>query len=208
MKKNKVDKNSPEFWLRQVNTGRHTLIVVMIITLVNMLLVLVEAPIYFLFSASVPYYLTVFGYVWDLEAFGSVGVFTIIAVLVSMAILVVYLLCWINGKKKIGWLTTALVLFSVDTLCLVALAIWAEDASCVKDLIFHALVLAYLGQAISSDKKLKEWNANQRMYQNAYPAPGACQQVPQAPYPQPWQTPNQMPPSQQPYQPPYNGPEL
>lgn len=201
MKKNKVDKNSPEFWLRQVNTGRHTLIVVMIITLVNMLLVLVEAPIYFLFSASVPYYLTIFGYAMDLELSGGAGIFTIIAVVVSMAILAVYLLCWINGKKKISWLTTALVLFSVDTLCLAILAILAEDASCIMDLTFHALVLAYLGYALSADKKLKEWQASQAMYPNVY-------QVPQAPYQQPWQTPDQVPPSQQPYQPPYNGPEF
>lgn len=52
---NPVDKNSPEYLLKQIAGGRYSLLLILIFTVVNLVLLLVDSDRYFLFSASVPY---------------------------------------------------------------------------------------------------------------------------------------------------------
>ena len=74
-----VDKNSPEYLARQAAGGRHNLLLVIIFTVVNLLFLLLEVDRYFLFSAAVPYYTTVFCNVLDSIAVGypTIGMFSL-----------------------------------------------------------------------------------------------------------------------------------
>ncbi len=152
MSQNTQNKNSPQELQRKVDSGRHNLLLVMIFTVINLVLLLTNANRYFLFSASVPYYLTVFGLVWDgvLEG-ASMGTFTITALVISGVILSLYLLCWLLAKKQVGWYVVAAVLFAADT----AFLLWVNMDALMEsllDLVFHAWVLAGLVQSIVCHK--------------------------------------------------------
>ncbi len=112
---NSVDKNSPEYWTKMIAGGRASLLLIVVLTVVNIVLLLVEADRYFVFSASIPYYLTAFGMGMDSAFSSGIGTYTIIAVIFSVIVVGIYLLCWALCKKKTGWLIAALVLFSLDT---------------------------------------------------------------------------------------------
>ena len=56
-----VDKNSREYLLRQVANGRYSLLLIVILTVVNLIMTILDTNTYFLFSASVPYYLVFVG---------------------------------------------------------------------------------------------------------------------------------------------------
>lgn len=153
-----VDKNSPEYLARQAAGGRHNLLLVIIFTVVNLLFLLLEVDRYFLFSASVPYYTTVFCNVLDSIAVGypTIGMFTAISLVVSVVILGVYLLCWFMSKKKSGWLIVALVLFSIDTLALLGFTVFMDlMGENILDFVFHAWVIYSLAQTLRCNAKLK-----------------------------------------------------
>ena len=179
-----VDKNSREYLENKMKSARHSLLLVLIFTVVNLVLLLADGNTYFLFSASVPYYLTAFGMGMDADAGG--GVFTTTALVISAIILAAYLLCWIFSKKRVGWYVAALVLFIIDTALLVLLALAFEMlADSIMDLVFHGWVVLELCQALVCHKKLK-----------ALPPEPEAEPVP-APWPpapasdEPWNTPGQ-----------------
>lgn len=152
-----VDKNAPEQLLNRINSGRHTLLLILIMTVVNLLLLLLNSDTYFLFSASIPYYLTLFGMVFD-EMLGSIhpiGLLTIIALVISAVILGLYLLCWILGKKRRGWLIAALIFFSVDTVGLIVLSLLVEDYSGIVDLVIHVFAVISIASGVRAYSKLK-----------------------------------------------------
>lgn len=47
-----VDKNSREYLLRQVANGRYSLLLIVILTVVNLIMTILDTNTYFLFSAS------------------------------------------------------------------------------------------------------------------------------------------------------------
>lgn len=152
-----VDKNSREYLTQQWKTGRSSLLLIIIVTLVNMIAVVADADFYFLFSATVPYYLVAFGKGFDNGfidgAWSEIGTFTITALVIAAVILGVYLICWLLSKKRNGWLIAALVLFSIDTAVL--LLMLTSDSSVLIDLAIHALAVWELAQAVRCAKKLK-----------------------------------------------------
>lgn len=188
MAKNTIDKNSPEYLAKQIASGRHSLLLILIFTLVNLVQLLLDSNSYFLFSASVPYYLTAFCKGMDMGlGVDGIGTFTIIALVVSLVILGIYLLCWLLSKKRMGWLVAAMVLFILDTVCLIAVAaLMGFLGDSVLDLVFHVWAVVSMAMAISADGKWKRLAAMEQA-QMAY---------------------QQYPPYQQPQQPPYNGPEF
>ena len=151
---NPVDKNSPEYLLKQVAGGRYSLLLILIFTVVNLVLLLVDANRYFLFSASVPYYFTAFGIGMDSAVSGGIGTYTITALVISLMILGVYLACWLLSKKHIGWLTAALVLFCVDTAGLLVFSYLFETSN-LLDILLHAWAIYELAYAIRCAGKLK-----------------------------------------------------
>lgn len=156
-----VDKNSRAYQEQRLRNGRSSLLAILLFSVINLVFLLLDTGRYFLFSASVPYYLTWFGKVLDNGTYdGSgtvIGTFTITAVVVSLIILAVYLVIWLLSKKRQGWLTVGAVLFTVDTVALAVFAFCLLDnpASCLLDLIFHAFALWSLFSATRAAKKLK-----------------------------------------------------
>ena len=152
---NPVDKNSPEYLLKQIAGGRYSLLLILIFTVVNLVLLLVDSDRYFLFSASGPYYFTAFGIGMDSALSGGIGTFTITALVISLLILAVYLLCWILSKKRTGWLTAALVLFCVDTVGLLFLS-YIFETSNLLDFLLHAWAIYSLANGVYCAGKLKK----------------------------------------------------
>lgn len=150
-----VDKNSREYQENLFKSGRSNLLLVLIFTVINLVMLLIGSENYWLFSAVIPYYLTLFGMVWD----GAViGTLTITALVISAIILAAYLASWILSKKRSGWLIVALVLFALDTLGMIGLMILMGFGvmDMLFDVIFHAWVIIGLVRACMAAKKLKE----------------------------------------------------
>ena len=161
-RKNPVDRNSPEYLLGKMASGRHSLLLILLFTVVNLVMVVLDSGTYFLFSASVPYYLTAFAKGID-NGFADGpwpenGTYTIAALFISGVILLLFLLCWLLSKKRTGWLVPALVLFVLDTLALVwfTLEIAVDPAGNIVDFVFHFWAIWELFQAIRCGSKLKK----------------------------------------------------
>lgn len=141
----------------RVNGGRSSLPVLAGFTAVNLIMLVLQTGTYFLFSASVPYYLTLFAYYIDNLSIGSV---TITALVISVLILGAYLLCFLMSGKQIGkgngWLIAALVLFCLDSLGLLYASFYMEEtpAKNLMDFIFHGWVIWQLSVAILYNNKL------------------------------------------------------
>lgn len=150
-----IDKNSREYQENLYKGSRSNLLLVLIFTVVNLVMLLTDSGSYWLFSAAIPYYLTLFGYVFD---GGIVDTYTTTALVISAVILVVYLASWLLSKKRSGWLTVAAVLFVLDTVCMLGLMVYLElgIGDMLMDLIFHGWVVFSLVRGCMAAKKLKE----------------------------------------------------
>ena len=154
-----VDRNSPEYQQNLYKTGRTVLIGVVILTVVNLGLLLFNSDTYLLCSVSVPYFLTVLGQIMD-EALAS-NSFTVTALVISVVVLALYVVCWALSKKRPGWLTAGLVLFCVDTVALVIFVFTLTDSpvSFFTDFAFHVLLIVELAMGVKANKKLKAMQA-------------------------------------------------
>lgn len=146
---------------RKVASARHSLLLILIFTVANMAMVMLDTGSNFLFSISVPYYLVMLGKGLDNGfidgAWDVTGTYTITGLVIAVAVLAVYLLCWLLSKKRNGWLTAALVLFLVDTaaLALFTFALYENPAVNFMDGLFHVFIIAELIHAIGACRKLK-----------------------------------------------------
>ncbi len=145
--------------------SRNNILLVVAFTLVNTVLLIVGSDSYFLFSAAVPYYVTLFGmlYTGKMPAEYYVGIedfvpwdssFFIIAVVIAVVVVGLYALSWFLSKKRHGWLVFALVFFIIDTLALFYFAGFSADM--ILDYVFHAWVIVSLASGISAASKLKK----------------------------------------------------
>lgn len=157
MKNKAVDKTSPEYLQKQMAGARSSLLVVLIFTVVNLAMLLLDSNTYFLFSASVPYYMTAFAMGMDIGmGVEGIGTFTLVSLGISVLILVWYLVCWLLSKKRPGWFVAALVAFILDTLALAGLSVALDMLTDnVMDFVFHGWVIVSLVQGIIAGKKLK-----------------------------------------------------
>ena len=127
---------------RDIARGRSNLLLMLALTLVNMVLLAVNADISFPFSAFFPQAALLFGGAVA-EELGE-NLFLIIGIALGVAALMLYLLCWLLSKKHPGWLTAACILFILDTLVLAWFCVQGFSASFIVDILFHAWVLYYL----------------------------------------------------------------
>ena len=156
--KNMVQKGSQAYYERQTAMGRSTLLVVLCLTAANLLLLLSNTNFYLLFSASVPYYLTILARGYDLAAHGAVNqAYTWIAVGISAVVLGAYLACWLLSRKNPTWLTVGLVLFVVDTVCLALLCrlVFGGFSESILDFVMHGWVIYELAVAIRAARRLQ-----------------------------------------------------
>ncbi len=136
----------------QIKIGRRTLLGVIVMTLINLTLLLTSGDNYMLFSASVPYYLTWFG--WFMDG-GIRGSYTFTGLMIGAVILAIYFLLWILSRKNAVWLTWAAVLFGIDLAALIAISFlfFENPLNNLVDVLIHIVVI---GQIIKGAKAGKE----------------------------------------------------
>lgn len=167
---NRQANNAPQLSPRaalegKYNSARYNLLGVVLFTLVNIIILFVDASSYFLFSAFLPYYISTLGMFFcgklpaefyeGVEDFvASPDTVLVVALVISAVILIAYLLCFIfSSKNRVGWLIAALVLFGIDTAAYLLLV--GIDFSAILDILFHAWVIYYLVSGIIAHNKLK-----------------------------------------------------
>lgn len=150
-------------------TAKVAILSVTIFTLINMFLLVSGSDLYFLYSASVPYIVTVLAMAacgkFPPEYYGSDyyyidflpdGYF-IGAIILSVVIIGLYLLCFFMLKKsKLAWMIVALVLFAVDTIFMGIAYFALAYPSGIIDIVFHVIVLVALSLGIVGAYQVKE----------------------------------------------------
>ena len=148
------------------NNARTNLLDAVAFTVINIVLLFVDASSYFLFSIFVPYFITLMAMLvtgklpaefyaedWTGYEFLDGSVFWVVLV-IAIVIIGLYLLSWFLSKKnKVGWLVFALVIFCVDTLLMLFLQGMSES---IMDIIFHVWVIVSLTSGIIAYNKLKK----------------------------------------------------
>ncbi len=148
------------------NNSIANLLLVVAFSAVNIVLLLVNADTYFLFSAFIPYFAVDYGmyfcgmypeeYYYDVPdmVFEDKSLLAI-TVAVAVVILLIYALCWyLAKKKKIGAVIFALVLFLIDTGAMLWLTGFSMDS--IFDILIHIWVASYLVIAIVTYFKIKK----------------------------------------------------
>ena len=151
---NQPIKNNREAVQKQYAMARANLLLMIVLTLANVVLFVVGTDTMLLFSATVPYYSVIFGLI------DQTGVLLLPGIVIAVLSLGAYFLCWLLSKKNHGWMILALALFIIDTVCLVALCIWAEDFSGILDFVIHIWVLFYLFVGVRTGTQLKRMEEN------------------------------------------------
>lgn len=127
--------------------ARSNLLLVIAFTAINVVLRLVSADMYFLFSASTPLAMV------DIASWFENTAVLVGGAIMAFVVIGLYLLCWALSKKRPGWLVTALVLFVLDTLVLLALY---DISAMILDLLMHIWVLYYLISGTVAANKMKK----------------------------------------------------
>ncbi len=148
------------------NTSRNNILLIVVFTLINSVLLFTGSDSYFLFSAAIPYYMTLFGLLYTgrmpAEWYEGVEEFipdpdSVLVFYLGIAIiaLVLYALAWLLSKKKgYGWLIVALIMFVIDTAAMFYFTGFSADM--ILDIVFHAWVIISLISGIITAKKLKK----------------------------------------------------
>ena len=135
---------------RKFELARGNLLIAIILTVVNIAFYLLQTDTYFLFSIAYPYYM------FDTE-------FIVDAVL-PLAVLALYVLCYLLSKKRPGFMIVALILFIIDCLFLVGYSFYAVEATggaitlgdFIIDYLTHIWVLVYLIIGVCNCKRYRE----------------------------------------------------
>ena len=147
------------------NKSIGNLLLVAVFTLINIILLLIKADTYFLFSAFIPYFAVDYGMffcgMYPEEFYYDMGEmeyldssFLIFTVAAAGIMILLYMLSWYFAKKKKLWaLVGALIFFTIDTLSMFLISGFSLDS--ILDIIFHIWVIVYLIIAISTFYKIK-----------------------------------------------------
>ena len=144
---------------QKYSSSRYNLLLVVIFTLINVIIALTGGDTYFLFSASIPYYIALFVAIWcgKMPAYYYEGSgiteadflpdsVLIVGAIIAIVILAIYLLFWIMSKKKVGWLIASIVFFALDAIFM--FAIFGISADMIIDAVFHVWVVISLAIAV------------------------------------------------------------
>ena len=148
-----VDKQSAAYQQNKLKSAQYTLLIAVLFTVLNVVLLLIGTNRYFLYSATIPYYLTFFGYMFDHFTLGTYALTGLVLAAVPVAALA---LCWFMSKKDSRWLKGALAIFVLDTAAMVGLMLWTGQlSSSLLDIVFHVWMLISLTQGIKAAGRLK-----------------------------------------------------
>lgn len=147
------------------NSARHNILLVIAFTLINSVLLFTGSDSYFLFSAAIPYYMTLFGllYTGRMPAEWYEGVEfqpdpdSVLYIYLAIAVVIValYGIMWFLSKKHgYGWLVAALLFFVADTFAMFCFTGFSADM--IMDFAFHIWVLVSLASGIIAAINLKK----------------------------------------------------
>ena len=148
------------------NTARTNILLVIILTLINSALLFLGSDTYFVFSAAIPYYMTLMGLLytgrmpaeWYEGAEGFIpepDVVLYIYLAIAIAFVVFYALTLVLSKKHgYGWVLAALLVFVGDTFAMFYLNGFSEDM--ILDIVFHAWVVISLARGVIAAVNLKK----------------------------------------------------
>ena len=189
---NTVQSGERQMLEAKYRNSRSNLLFVIAFTVINIILLVTQSNSYFLFSAYIPYmfvdYGMYFGGMYPTEAYGEYlsqitflgkGFFAVMLA-IAVVILLFYLVCWIFSKKPSkGWLITALVFFSMDTVGLILMQ--GINVELILDYVFHGWVIVSLVNGILTVKKLKNLPEEPEIPETVEPveAPEAPAELPQ-----------------------------
>lgn len=144
---------SREHLTQQKASGKWMILLILIFTVVNMVLLVCGTERYFLFSADIPHYLTYYGMQMENNGFG--GYFAAMLI-VALFFLGGYAMSWLMVSKNGTWLKVALILWAMDTVALIVMAIGMKMFEArIMDLAVHALLLWEIFQALRANKRLE-----------------------------------------------------
>lgn len=144
--------------VKRYKAARMNLIVMLAFTLCNVGLGLYGSDRYYLFSNTLSYVFAIYGRAYY-EALGD-KIDLLVGGGLAVLVLVPYLLCWIFSKKRRGWMIAALVLFSLDTIFMLAEYLPFFEPSLLLDIAFHIWVLVYLVLGVISGPRMLEQEDN------------------------------------------------
>ena len=167
---NEEIKNQRAKYTMKFNNGRMNLIMAVVFSVVNIVFMLLNFNMFFLFAVEVSYFLIGLGMAWTgkipevepIDVFGEEGydflpngvLYVMIAI--AAVILLYYVLCWFFSKKqRPGWLIAAAVGFIIDTGFSLT-NLFDGDLSSLINVLFHIWVLYYLISGAVACYKLKE----------------------------------------------------
>ncbi len=172
-----------ETYLKNYAKARSNLLMMTVLTAANIFLLLANVSFNFPFSALAPQILASIGlYVED-------GVreswMVVTGVVLGIAALGVYLLCYFLSKKNRGWMSAAAVLFGLDCVLLLFIAATDFDASMLIEIAFHVWVMVYLVLGVIANANLKKLPEDETaaapLYAGEAPAVNYGQDAPPAP---------------------------
>jgi hypothetical protein len=142
--------------------ARSNLLLMLGLTVFNLVLLFSGAGFMLLFSATMPYFAVFFG------VFEETGTLLIPCFLFAAGLLIGYFLCWLFSKKNYRWILAALVMFALDTVCLVVYYVWARYFTGVWDALIHAWVLYHLINGVRAGRKLEQLPPEELSYGNDF----------------------------------------
>ena len=136
--------------LSKYATARWNLLSVFGFTMLNIVLAILNANIYMLFSAQIPYAFAYTGYL-DAAELGDKS-YLITGAIIAVAITLPYLLLWVFSKKHYACMIAAIVYFALDCIFLIL----NFNIDFIIDILFHILVMYYLIMGVKYGRILKK----------------------------------------------------
>ncbi len=159
-----------EMAVANYKTAKMDILLIVAFTAINMIMAISGSGTYFLFSASIPYYLALYAslltgrfppeYYEGGEVFLGNEIFYIMIAL-AVIFLALYVVCFFMLKKpnKV-WFIVVTVAFSLDTLAMFGmLLLGGFDPSMIIDVVFHAYVLFCFIKGIKACSDIKKFEA-------------------------------------------------
>jgi hypothetical protein len=158
---------------RQLLEGRYrtagiNVLWVVLFTVINIVLLVINSNTYFLFSAFIPYALVDLGMYYcgkyPAEWYEELGQYEfadtsllVILIVIAAVMCCLYLFCCLfcrkGDKRRVGWLITALVFIALDTGLMLLLGSIADN---ILNVVFHGWIIVSLIMGISAHFKLKK----------------------------------------------------
>jgi hypothetical protein len=154
-------------YMQKYKNARATLLMIVSFTAINLLLLITNSNIYFLFSAFFPCFITTIGMFlcgrFPVEYYNDTpeivflnDSFFVIMLVIAVLITLLYLLSWfMTRKNRVGWLIFSLVIFGLDTLGM--LLINGFHIESIMDILFHGVILYYISLGICAHYKYKKF---------------------------------------------------